>query len=205
VTVGAADGDTVFKVVGPGVAAVGAPTAGNVFTGVGLTVGLTAGPVPAAVAEGVADAVAEATAAEAKALAAAESGGAEEATSGDEIAALGNPLPKALDAAATAGPDDAALLLCDELEHPESASAATTVTPINPVRRTRTFMAFPPAGMSPTIDDDVGRGVAFAELRQVPPDLSTASVTGSVLLSHLARFSLGHSANQSVSKLRLVP
>jgi hypothetical protein len=62
---------------------------------------------------------------------------------GDEIAAFG----AALDAAALAGPDDTALLLCDEPEHPESASAATTVTPSNPVTRTRTVMALPPAGI----------------------------------------------------------
>jgi hypothetical protein len=138
VAVGAVVGATVVNFVGPGVAGVGAPTAGNVFAGVGLTVGFVVDCPPVPV-----DGEAAATAAEANALAAAESAGAEAATPGDDIGALGN----ALDAAAAAGPDDAALLLCDELEHPERARAATIVTPINPVRRARTVMAFPPAGM----------------------------------------------------------
>ena len=81
--------------------------------------------------------------AEAFALATAEPAGAEPATPVDDTAALGS----VLDAAVAAGPDDAALLLCDELEHPESASAATTVTPTKPVTRERTVMAFPPEGM----------------------------------------------------------
>jgi hypothetical protein len=95
-------GATVFNVGGPGVGVGGAPTAGVVFTGVGLTAGFAVEPEPVD-----ALAVAEATAAEANALAAPESAGAEAATPGDEIDALGN----ALDAAAAAGPDDAALLL----------------------------------------------------------------------------------------------
>jgi hypothetical protein len=102
-----------------------------------------------AVAFGVVDCPVEpaevpaATTADGKALAATESAGAEAATPADDVGALGS----VLDAADVAGPDDAALLLCEELEHPESASAATTVTPTHPVTRTRTVMAFPPEGM----------------------------------------------------------
>ena len=109
VVVGATDGATVFKAVGPGVGVGGAPTAGIVFAGVGLTAGFAVVAAPPELAE--AEAVCEATAAEAKALAAAESAGADVATPGDETGALGNPLGNALDAAAAAGPDDAALLL----------------------------------------------------------------------------------------------
>jgi hypothetical protein len=140
VAVGAGDGDTVTNFVGPGGGAemVAAGAVAEAFAGVGFAVGLMPGFAVAA-----AELPAAATAAEANALAAAEFAGAEVATPGDDTAALGS----ALDAAAAAGPDDAALLLCDELEHPERASVATTVTPNNPVRRIRTVMAFPPAGM----------------------------------------------------------
>lgn len=194
--VGATVGATVVSFDGPGVGVVGAPTARVVFTGVGLTAGLGVEPEPT-------DAlvVADAAAAEAIALTSAGSAEVDAAAAGDEMGALGN----ALVAAAAAGPDDAPLLLCDELEHPERASAATTVTPINPVRRIRTVTAFPPAGMRPTIDDAIGCGVAFAELRQVPPDLSTASVARSILLGHLDKFSLGRTDNKAVTRLRLAP
>lgn len=131
-------GATVVNFVGPAVGVGGAPTAGVVFTGVGLTAGFVVEPAPAAAVEAADDAAAETIA-----LTAAGSAGVEAATAGDDTGALGN----ALDAAAAAGADDAALLLCDELEHPERASAATTVTPINPVRRVRTVIVFPPAGM----------------------------------------------------------
>jgi hypothetical protein len=143
VVVGAVVGATVVNFVGPGGGAVtvAAGAVAEAFAGVGFTVGFAAGfavDCPVEPPE-----VPAAATAEANALAAAESAGGETAMPGDEIAGLGS----VLDAAAAAGPDDAALLLCDELEHPERASAATTVTPINPVRRTRTVMAFPPAGM----------------------------------------------------------
>jgi len=100
--VGATVGATVVSFVGPGVGVVGAPTAGVVFTGVGLTVGFAVEPPePAEVV------AAAAAAAETIALTAAGSAGVEAATAGDDTGALGN----ALDAAAAAGPDDAALLL----------------------------------------------------------------------------------------------
>ena len=95
-------GATVFNVGGPGFAGVGAPAAGVVFTGVGLTVGFAVEPEPVDALE-----LAEAIAAEANALTAAGSAGVEAATAGDEMGALGN----ALDATADVGPDDAALLL----------------------------------------------------------------------------------------------
>jgi hypothetical protein len=159
VLVGATVGATVFKVGGPGVAGVGAPTAADVFAGVGLAVGFAVAfpPEPAEVSV--------AAAADANALAAAESTGADVAAAGEEIGALGN----ALDRAAAAGPDDAALLSCDELEHPERANAATTVAPINPVRRIRAVMAFPPAGMRTTIDDPMSATGPFAKLRGSSP------------------------------------
>jgi len=73
---------------------------GAAFAGVAFELGLAVGcPVEPAV-------VAAAVVAEANALAAAESAGAEAVTPGDETAALGS----VLDAAADAGPDDAALL-----------------------------------------------------------------------------------------------
>jgi hypothetical protein len=100
VVVGATVGATVVSFVGPGVGVGGAPTAGIVFTGVGLTVGFAVEP-PDVPAEVVA-----AAAAETIALTAAGSAGVEAATAGDEMGPLGN----ALDAAAAAGPDDAALL-----------------------------------------------------------------------------------------------
>jgi hypothetical protein len=140
VVVGAGCGATVVSVVDDGLADFDADGVAvgfaDVFAGVDFEVGFVV-DWPTEPAE-----VPAAAAAEAKALAAAESAGAEAATPGDDIGALGS----VLDAAAV-GPDDAALLLCDELEHPERASAATIVTPINPVRRIRTVMAFPPAGM----------------------------------------------------------
>jgi hypothetical protein len=131
---------TVCNFVGPGGGAdtVAPGAVAEAVAGVGLTAGFVVElePVDAL-------AVAEVAAAETNALAAAGSAGVEAATAGDDTGALGN----VLDAAAAAGPDDAALLIWDELEHPERASAATTVTPINPVRRARSVMAFPPAGM----------------------------------------------------------
>jgi hypothetical protein len=132
-------GDTEMSLVGPGGGAemVAAGEVAEAFAGLGFAVGFAVEPEPPEVAVWLA------TAADAKALAAAESAGVEAAAAGDDTGALGN----ALDAAAAAGPDDAALLLCDELEHPERASAATTVTPINPVRRVLTVIVFPPAGM----------------------------------------------------------
>jgi hypothetical protein len=147
VVVGAGCGATLVSAVGDGLADFDADGAGAAFEvafAVALEVGFAVEPGE----------VPPAATADARALAAAESAGAEAAPPGDEIGALGN----ALDAAAAAGPDDAALLLCAELEHPERASAATIVTPINPVRRIRTVMAFPPAGMRPTIDDPMMRG-----------------------------------------------
>ena len=136
-------GDTVVSAVGEGLALgdlVGDGAAAGVFAGV-LPVGFDVGfevDCPTEPAE-----VPAAAAAEATALAGAEPAGAEPATPGDDTAALGS----VLDAATTAGLDDAALFLCDELEHPESASAATTVTPTKPVARVRTVIVFPPAGM----------------------------------------------------------
>ena len=105
VVVGATVGATVVSFVGPGVGVVGAPTAAIVFTGVGLTVGFVVEPEPPdALAEAVAFAAA---AADTIALTAAGSADVEPAAAGDETGALGN----ALDAAAVAGPDDAALFL----------------------------------------------------------------------------------------------
>jgi hypothetical protein len=101
VLVGATDGATVVNFVGPGVGVGGAPTAAIVFTGVGLTVGFVVDPELAETV-GVA-----AAAADTIALTAAGSADVEAAAAGDETGALGN----ALDAAAAAGPDDAALLL----------------------------------------------------------------------------------------------
>ncbi len=144
--VGAGLGDTVVSAVGEGLALGdlvgdgslrGSLAGGSVGFEVGFEVGFAV-DCPTEPAE-----VPAAAAAEATALAAAEPAGAEPATPGDDTAALGS----VLDAAVAAGPDDAALFLCDELEHPESASAATTVTPTKPVARIRTVMAFPPAGM----------------------------------------------------------
>ena len=142
VVVGAGLGETVVSAVGDGLTVgdlVGDGVA-EAFAGV-LPVGFEVGfevDCPVEPAEVPAAATAEATA-----LATAEPAGAEPATPVDDTAALGS----VLDAAVAAGPDDAALLLCDELEHPESASAATTVTPTKPVTRERTVMAFPPEGM----------------------------------------------------------
>ncbi|HEY5051693.1 MAG TPA: hypothetical protein VII50_12400, partial [Acidothermaceae bacterium] len=110
--------------------------------GFGLALAVAFGVVPvtgvAAVAVGWAGVLADPDA-----TAGTEAAGAEPATPVDDTAGLGS----VLDAAAATGPDDAALLLCDELEHADSASAATTVTPTHPVTRKRTVMAFPPAGM----------------------------------------------------------
>lgn len=143
VTVGAGLGDTVVSADGEGLA-LGDLVGDGVATGafaealpVGFELGFAVG-CPVELAEVPAEA-----AAEARALATAEPAGAEPATPGDDTAALG----RVLDAATTAGLDDAALFLCDELEHPESASAATTVTPTKPVARVRTVIFFPPAGM----------------------------------------------------------
>lgn len=98
-------GATVCNFVGPGggaeIVAAGAVT--EAFAGVGLVVGFAAVVAPVV---GVAEASAAATAADAIALAATEAGGVEAATAGDETGAEGT----ALDAAATAGLDDAALL-----------------------------------------------------------------------------------------------
>jgi hypothetical protein len=104
VVVGAGVGATVVNFDGPGEGAVGAPAAGDVLPGVGLTVGFG---VDFTVEPAEVPAVAVAAAAEANALAAAESVGAEAAGAGDDIGALGNEL----DAAAAAWPDDAALFL----------------------------------------------------------------------------------------------
>jgi hypothetical protein len=113
-----------------------------VAAAVGVAVGLGVGFAAGCPAEVVAAAIAEVTA-----LDDAESAGAELEAADDEIGAL----DAALDVAADAGLDDAALLWCDEWEHPERASAVTMVTPSNPVGnpvgRTRTVMYFPPAGM----------------------------------------------------------
>jgi hypothetical protein len=146
-------GGTVVSAVGEGLAlgdlvgdAVG--TAFTVPFAVGFAVGFAVDcPVEP-------DDVPVAAAVEATALAAAESAGAELATPVDDTAALAS----VLDVAAAAGLDDPALLLCDEPEHPERASAATTVAPTHPVTRKRTVMAFPPEGMRPTIDDGMRRG-----------------------------------------------
>jgi hypothetical protein len=129
------DGLALGDLVGDGVAAglVVADAFAVVFAGAGFEVGGTVDPLTEA-------AEVPATA-EATALAAAESAGAEAATAGDDTGAPAT----AEDAAA--GPDDAALLLCEELEHAVRASAATTVAPTKPVTRTRTIMSFPPAGM----------------------------------------------------------
>jgi hypothetical protein len=96
VSLAGADGD--FVTAGSGV----------VFAGVAFELGLAVG-----CAVEPADVPAAATA-EATAVAGAELVGDETATTGDDTAALGS----ALDATAVAGLDDAALLLCDELEHP---------------------------------------------------------------------------------------
>jgi hypothetical protein len=157
------------------------------FAGVGFAVGFAV-EVPTAAA------------AEANALAAAESVGAEAAGAGDDIGALGN----ALDAAAAAGPDDAALFLCDELEHPERARAATIVTPISPVTRIRIGMAFPPAGMRPTIDDAMLRWVGSQNFASFHPMCFVHCARSRVYWA-VWRFSLGRKDSQPVSKLRLEP
>jgi hypothetical protein len=131
--VGVGDGLGLADFEGDAVAAgVGVAPAFAVLFALALGVGFAVDPGTEA---------AEVALAEAGALA-----GAEVATPGDDIGALGSVLDAAA-LAARAGPDDAALLLCDELEHAERASAAATVTPTHPVTRKRTVMSFPPAGM----------------------------------------------------------